>query len=291
MKPRAAPTASLSPARVVGLAALLGVVMGTALSVRRTRQLDEALEVGMPAAVVKAVPQGAPATPTDMMAPDPRSLEGIPPYPGVSPRRMFDGTTLSNGVGAVSWFETQDSVETVLKFYERAFAAEKHNSVTGRPSTKRGFVAWFDHQVDAEGNVVFGEGTMHMVTVSDENSRRMVFMSANEPMRILEQGPTLPAGVRFPPGPKPHVVRVGEVEQEHATIFAEYRKGEVDDVAGQFERLAREDGWTLAKRTTEVDGSISMTLGRGAFVQVASVHKINGGAELLTSVEQTHEAH
>ncbi len=282
----------VSAVRVVGFASLVGVVAGSLLSVRHNAQLDEARELAVPKVVEKAIPQGAPARPTDMMAPDPRSLEGIPPYPNAAPRRMFVGTTRSNGVGAVSWFETQDKVEAVLKFYEKAFAAEKHNTVTGRPSPYRGFVAWFEHQYDADGKKVFGEGTLHMVTVSDENSRRMVFLSATEPMRLLEdQAAALPGGVRVPLGAKPHVVRTGEVEQEHASIFAEYKKLDVETVASQFEKLEVDDSWTVVKRETDPEGAVSFTLARGKFVQVATVHKVGGATELLTSVEEVPETH
>jgi hypothetical protein len=227
-----------------------------------------------------------------MMAPDPRSLEGIPPYPNAAPRRMFVGTTRSNGVGAVSWFETQDKVETVLQHYEKAFALEKRNTVSGRPSPYRGFVAWFEYEHDADGKRVFGEGTLHMVTVSDEKSRRMVFLSATEPMRMLEdQAAQLPGGVKVPLGAKPHVVRVGELEQEHASIFAEYKRLDVETVAAQFERLAQDDSWTVVKRETDQEGSVNFTLARGKFVQVATVHRVGGTTELLTSVEEVPETH
>jgi hypothetical protein len=294
VKTKATTAPGVSPFRLIGAAAVLGVVAGTALSFLHTRELDATRAREVPAAITGAMPIGAPApAPSpDMMAPDPRSLEGIPVYPNAAPRRMFSGDTRTNGVGSISWFETQDTVDDILKFFDDGFIKAHHSTVKGRPSPQRGFVGWFDRQHDSQGHVVFGEGTMHMVTVSDEGSRRMVFLSANEPMRILERRDALPGGVRFPLGAQPHVLRVGEVEQEHASIFADYEKQDRDQVAEAFEKMARDDGWEISARVTNPEGVISMNLTRGQFVQMASIERLpGGGAHLFTAVEAAHLEH
>ncbi len=288
MKRMAAPGPGVSAVKIVAASSLFGVVVGAVVSFVHGRDQDAARELAVPAAVERAMPMGKPDEVRHMMDADPRSLEGIPPYPNTAmPRRMISGDTSSNGVGSVSWFETKDSMDAVLQFYQQAFIKDRHVPVLARPSERRGFVAWFDPVRDEDHRRVFGEGTLHMVTVSDEGGRRMVFLSATEPMRILEQQqPELPGGVRLPLGASPHVIRTGEVGQERATIFAEY-KTDFDEVVGQLEKLATGDGWVIAERTTLESGSITLTMKRSNVVQLAVIeHKPGGGAQVLTSVEE-----
>jgi hypothetical protein len=280
------PNPGISAVKMLGVASLLGIVVGGLASFQHSNELDAARDLTVSTAVDQAMPMGA-ADKQRMMDADPRSLEGIPPYPNTAlPRRMFSGDTRSNGVGAVSWFETKDSLDAVLDFYQAAFIKERHTPVVAR-SDRRGFAAWFEYARDADDRRIFGEGTLHMVTVSNEDSRRMVFLSATEPMRILEQQQAaLPGGVRLPVGATPHVIRTGETGQERATVFAEY-KTTTAELAADVEKLAVSDGWQVTERTTMEGGALSMTMKRGNFVQLAVVEaKVGGGAQVLTSVEE-----
>lgn len=245
--------------KALGLAAVIGIVAGVVLA-GATRPPDD-LEAAE-ALAVEAMPTGdplpvpvAPKTPTeDFMAPDPRSLRGIPPYPGADPRRMVSSHPGADQTLAISWFNTGDSVDEVLNFYERAFSDANLLYAVHRYSERRGYVSWFEHDYSNAEQPVFGKGVMHMVSVTREGSHTTVLVSASEPQKILENLSPLPAGVRIPPGPTPQVMNLSEIGQQRATILAQYEYGE-DRLLEALQDLWKQDGWKVLERTEGENGT------------------------------------
>ncbi len=270
--------------KLLGAAAVLGLGTGAALSLKRAS--DDVPEKVAASAVEEVMPVGVQAAQTaDMMAPDPRSLQGIPAYPRAVPRRLMNGTTSENGVGAVSWFETSDSLDAVMSFYEQAFSQANMSSTSHRYSPRRGYVAWMQHFYDDAGMPTPGEGLLHMVAVSDEGSRTMVFLSATEPQHMFDNAPVLPGGIRLPSGARPQIVRTGEVGQEHATVFSTF-KFDRQTLLTKVEEIAREDGWKLSEKAVSAEGKASLVFRRGEFVQVAAVEGTSDTSQVLITVEQ-----
>jgi hypothetical protein len=273
----------LSVGAVIGLSALVGVVAGLALANRH--QSAELSNARLAEAVDHTLPVGVPLrTDQSMMAPDPRALAGLPPYPGAEPRRMLSGTTEENGVGAVAWFQTDDPLETVLGYYERALS-QKVVITSNRLSERRGYVAWLEAPADDAGLPDLDEATVHMVSVSDEGSQRMVFVSANQPQKMLAAARELPGGVRLPEWvTAPQVIRTGEVGQERATIFAIVDRP-VAELHRALAALLEHDGWQVA--TTELEeGQGSIVATRNDVTQVDALKKGPDGTELFVTVEQ-----
>lgn len=253
---------SVSVWKALGLAAVLGIVAGLILAELR-RPPDEPDLRSAEEAAANALPTGAPLVrpeapkkeAVDFMQPDPRSLRGIPPYPGASPRRLHSSHPAAQQTMAISWFETPDSVESVLGFYEQAFAVGKIAYTSHRYSALRGYVSWFEHDYSDE-QPVFGKGVLHMVSVTREGDHTTVLVSATEPQKILENLTPLPSGVRLPPGTVPQVMNLSELGQQRASVIAMYeftRAQLIDDLL----RVWKEDGWKVVRRT---DGDDATTI-------------------------------
>ena len=253
---------SLSVWKALGGAAVIGGVAGVVLAF--AQRPPEEFDAQAEALADQVIPTGRPvikpedpkAPVDDMMAPDPRSLRGIPPYPGASPRRMMSSRPGADQTMAISWFETGDSVDTVLSFYEQAFESSNMMFTSHRYSEKRGYVSWFEHESSAdEKEPVFGKGLMHMVSVSQEGGHTTVMVSATEPQKILENLTPLPAGVRVPPGATPQVLNTSEFGQQRATILAEYQMN-AGALATALLGLWAETGWKVVDRA---DGPLGST--------------------------------
>jgi hypothetical protein len=253
---------SFSVWKALGLAAVFGVVAGLVIAELRRppaepdlRQAEEAAAGVLPTGAPLVRPETPKRAPTDFMEPDPRSLRGIPPYPGASPRRLHASHPAAQQTMAISWFETGDSVEDVLGFYERAFAEGKVAYTSHRFSALRGYVSWFEHDYSDE-QPVFGKGLLHMVSVTREGEHTTVLVSVSEPQKILENLTPLPSGVRLPPGTVPQVMNLSELGQQRASVIGMYefpRAQLIDDLL----RVWKEDGWKLVRRT---DGDDATTI-------------------------------
>lgn len=251
--------------KALGLAAIVGGVAGVVLAT--SQRPPEDFDAQAEALAAKVIPNGAPAVRPeqpqapvdDMMAPDPRSLRGIPPYPGVDPRRILGSRPGADQTMAISWFNTTDSVEDVLGFYERAFADADLLYTSHRYSERRGYVSWFEHDYSDDKQPVFGKGVMHMVSVSRERDNTTVMVSATEPQKILENLTPLPSGVRIPPGPTPQVINLSEFGQQRATIIAAYDFG-VDRLIEALQDLWKQDGWKVVDRDQTENGTTLMVV-------------------------------
>jgi hypothetical protein len=265
------------------MSSVLGLVTGVVLE--RTRRPSEAADLGREPVVDESMPAGSPVR-VNQMLPDPRSLEGITPFADVLPRRMFVGTTAENGLGSVSWFETSATIDQVLGFYEEAWRTEHPMFTTHRFSERRGYIAYQEHQYDAHGIAKAGEGTLHMVSVSDEGGRTMVFLSATEPEKFFRDR-ELPGGVRVPQGLRAQVVRTGEVGQERSTVFASSHTMTLEEFEAAEQQILKEDGWAVVDRAVAPTGRATVVARRADFLQTIVVDAISPhDTSVLISVEQ-----
>jgi hypothetical protein len=286
--PRRTPGAGVGVLRLLAAAAVTGVVAGIVLE--RSRPPPDAL--AQAEAVVDQVPAPIGAAgrrvPADVMAPDPASLRGIPPYPGATPRRLL-GAAPERGLNAISWFGTEDSLERVLSHYEAEYSHAGIQFVTQRWGPRRGYVSWFERTGGADG----GEGTedttqgvLHLVAASREGTQTMVFLAATVPDRIIPEAPTLPAGVRLPPGAETQVLDMGELGQQRATVFARYEQLGKEAVAEQLIAVMKEGGWTLTERTDAPDGRISLVAHDPLRSQMAVIEGNEGRSQVLVILEE-----
>lgn len=194
--------------------AVVGIVGGAILGGMGE---DLAPEVVAEREVAKMMPRPAPPEPGDPMAPSPASLSGIPPYPGVYPRRLIDKAELQATPVAISWFSTQDSTAAVLDFYEKAFRAEGRRPFSQRRGPDMGYVAWLDAHPDAGP----GAGVLHMVSAMKQFSQTMVLISASRPDLAMNANPQIPQGLELPPNSsEPQVVNIGESLVASQIVYA-----------------------------------------------------------------------
>lgn len=291
-----AQTRSVSVGKALGLAALVGVLAGVVMA-RTQRPPDDFDMQEAENLAAQAMPTGAPpvarpeapraAAAEDMMAPDPRSLRGLPPYPGApTPRRMISSHPGADQTLAISWFQTGDSVEEVLGYYERSFADANLLYTSYRYGPKRGYVSWFEHDYTGEpaGVPKFGAGVMHMVTATTEGENTTVMLSATEPQKILENLAPLPAGLRIPPGSVPQVINMSELGQQRVTIIATYEQSG-DRLIEALEGLWREDGWKVVERSEE-EGARHLTVAVNGRQQSVVIESRGERSQLLITVEE-----
>lgn len=262
-------------------AAVVGTVAGLVIAERSQSAFEAELD-DMQAQAEKLMPMGAPLEPrrssADPMAPDPASLRGLPAYPGALPRRMM---TTPRGQGipmAVSWFQTFDTAEQVLSYYEKRFNQDQIPAVSGRYTPNQGYVAWLERPKVDDGGLP--EGVLHMVSAIQQGKQTTVLLSASEPQRMLQAAPQLPEGVVLPPGAgQPFVMEQSELGLERQSIFAKVNSS-ADQVVSFYEARYGEAGWKVHERA-DGDKRRSIVFTRGDRTQMIVAEQEGEGAELL----------
>lgn len=273
------------------MAAIVGTAAGVALALWKPLATDVDIQLEpfdldpqltvLPGSSAPKVPQ---QPVVDIMAADPRSLDGIPAYPGASPRRILSSPPEAEQMMAISWFITDDSLESVLTFYEEAFARGDLLYTSHRFNERRGYVSWFESDPSDVDQFVDRKGVMHMVFASREGRRTTVLISATEPKKILEKVAPLPEGVRIPLGATPQVINLGEFGLQHAAIFASYEM-ETDQLLKSLQALWKETGWRVVDRAeTESGASLVAVLDRRR--QSAVIHGHGAQAQLMITLEE-----
>jgi hypothetical protein len=241
----------VSLARLLLLAAVGGVVAGLILfKVRDEAPVDE-FEVAE-AVAAEAVPLGNASESVDPMAPDPQSLRGIPPYPGAAPRKMMSGAAVQQVPMAVSWFQTDDSPDAVLSFYEKAYAAKNMEYVSHRYSERIGYVAWLERIGGFDAGVA--HGIMHMISASKEGSKTVVLLSASRPDMLMEAEPKLPEGIVLPEATEPpQVVQMAEGAGTREVVYARTLNQPPGDVVRFFDAQLKKAGWDVVEEAAGSD--------------------------------------
>lgn len=260
-------------------AAVLGVALGGVLGSRPAPGEDEA-EVMFAQADETAdrlIPMGAPmgAAKTDPMAADPRSLRGIPPYPGAQPRRLSDVSQVLGMPLVASWFATRDQPEQVIEHYEYTYLDAGMPIVSHMFSQDMGYVAWLEEE-KVDGGIA--EGIVHMVSVvknTPQSTETMVFVSASRPQRLLDAQRNLPRGLVLPESATPPQVVEMALEGRTRSIVTTRRRGELNGTVEEIVSLMRKDGWvvedvmggensrSIIGRKPGVSQSVSATMGSG----------------------------
>ncbi len=225
------------------MTALIGTVGGAILG---SLGGDEAPEVVAEREVARLMPRPAPPEAGDPMAPSPASLSGIPPYPGVYPRRLIDQASLQETPVAISWFSTTDSPNTVLEFYEKAFRAEGRRPFSHRRGPDMGYVAWLDAHTDAGP----AAGVLHMVSAMKQFSQTMVLISASRPDLAMNAAPRIPEGLELPPASsEPQVVSIGESLVAGQIVYARAMNLAPEQVVQFFKAQFEKKGFVVSDET------------------------------------------
>lgn len=280
--------------RVVPLlvgAAIAGILGGVVMAFGRGGPIDEgAMEQRSQELADEVIPgPGALTASYDPMEPDPDTLRGVPPYPSIlgPPRKIHRSLPGSGEVNAVSWFQTDDSVDRVLSFYENAYAAAGFNYNSHRYSKDRGYVGWFERSLNADGGAgSFGEGVQHLIFATREGPVTTVLLGANEPYRMLQRVNRLPGGVSIPDGSRPQVITLGEPGAEFFSIFAAYAELSADELGSELLARMKERGWVVQESLVSETGQRTVVAGLEDFVQVAVVDGVGSGSQLLITLEK-----
>jgi hypothetical protein len=256
-------------ARILLVTAVVGIVAGTLLG--RFSQPDVEPEVAAEEEIRRIMPRGEPSNSADPMAPEPASLRGIPPYPGVYPRRMLR-SGVAGGPASISWFATDDSTAAVLDFYERAFVAEGRRPVAHRMSADMGYVAWLEELPDAG----LGGGVLHMISAMKQFSQTYVLVSASRPDLAFSNRPRLPEGLELPPAStSPQIVDMGESKFASQVIYSRTMNTTPGDVVSFFERQFKDRGFTVTETSSSAAQASITGQKNGSTVVVAA--RLEGG--------------
>lgn len=259
-----------------GLGAGIGAVLGS----KHSPEEDEAEAMFAQAdeTADRLIPMGAPmgaGTKADPMAADPRSLRGIPPYPGAQPRRLSDVSQVLGMPLVASWFATRDQPEQVIEHYEYTYLDAGTPIVSHMFSQDMGYVAWLEEE-KVDGGIA--EGIVHMVSVvknTPQSTETMVFVSASRPQRLLDAQRNLPGGLVLPESASPPQVVQMALEGRTRSIVTTHRRGELNGTVDEIVSLMRKDGWvvedvmggensrSIIGRKPGISQSVSATMGSG----------------------------
>lgn len=258
-------------------AAVVGVAVGAILGSRPAPGEDEAEAMFAEAdeTADRLIPLGAPASDTNLMNADPRSLSGIPPYPGAQPRRLSDISQVLGMPLVASWFATRDQPEQVIEHYEYTYFDAGVPIVSHMFTPDMGYVAWLEEE---RGDGGLAEGIIHMVSVlknTPTSTETMVFVSASRPQRLLDGPRNLPGGLVLPSEATPPQVVQMALEGRTRSIVTTRRQGELNGTIEEIVALMRKDGWvvedvmggqnsrSIIGRKPGISQSVSATVGAG----------------------------
>lgn len=251
---------SVSVGRLLGGAALLGVIAGVVLSARQQGIVESDLE--------SVYDNGGDLSPPneraedtsfgDAMRADPETLRAIPPYPGGNPRRLSSPPTFQNAELGVAWFSTEDAVGEVLSFYDNAFRGLPTPVVSYRFSSNSGYSGFYEMPSFDAGHDDFMAGKIHLVSAVRSGSQTLVFISNSEPSKFLDGAAILRGDIDLPPNAlRPQVVAVGEGPVKRRTVFSMVPNSNLDEVTRHFEAAFAKGGWKLGPWVSNDDGSVA----------------------------------
>lgn len=236
--------------KLLTAAAVLGTAIGVGLSWRQQQQFEQALAELEHNAETLDFPIGVPPmTKVNASAqrPDPKLLRDIPPFPNAVPKDLFRGEMIQGAPMSVAWFQTNESVDTVLDYYDEYYKLAGQAHKTHKYGPNSGYVAWFEETLDLDAGV--GEGVMHMVSAVRQNSMTVVLLSETDPLAILN-GTTarpLPTGVYLPENArKPATFNMGEMFGGQLQIYSRLPPGELGEIGDDFVKHLRAEGWAVS---------------------------------------------
>jgi len=289
---------SFSIAGLLLVSAVLGIATGAVLGSRpgQDEEEAEAMFAEADSRAERLLPMGtpmsgAPRNGVDSMLADPRSLRGIPPYPGAQPRRLSDVAQVMGMPLMASWFATRDQPEQVIEHYEYTYLDAGIPIVSHMFSRDMGYVAWLEEERIDGG---LAEGVVHMISViknTPTSTETIVLLSASRPQRLLDGNRNLPAGLILPAEARaPQVVQMA-MEGKTRSIITTVRRGELNGTVDEVVSLMRKDGWAVE----DLMGSQSSRsfIGRKAGVSQsvsATANEGTGEVSLMYSLEQERKS-
>jgi len=268
-------------ARLLVITAIVGVVGGSLLG---SMGKDEDPIVVAEREVARAMPRGVPLDTGDPMEPDPASLSGIPPYPGVYPRRLGRGT--AGGPMSIAWFSTQDSTEAVLRYYEKAFRADGRHPVSHRRGPDMGYVAWLDRHNDGG----LANGVLHMISVMKQYDQTIVLVSASRPDMLMNSMTQVPGGFSLPPNSsEPQVIEMGESAIASQVVYARANDQTPGDVVKFFAQQFKDRGFEVTVEK-EVDGQAGVSGKKGPLNVVVAARSEGGNSSIVMTYDRQPEA-
>jgi hypothetical protein len=234
---------------------------------------------------------GAPRDGVDPMAADPRSLRGIPPYPGAQPRRLADVGQVMGMPLMASWFATKDQPEEVISHYEYTYADAGIAIVSQMFGRDMGYVAWLEEEKSDAG---LAEGIVHMVSViknTPTSTETIVLLSASRPQRLLDGKRKLPAGLVLPTEARPPQVVQMAMEGKTRSIITTARHGELAGTVDEIVTLMRKDGWAVEPLMSSNTSRTFIGRKEGLSQSVsATAREGSGEVSLMYSLEQERRA-
>lgn len=288
---------SFSVAGLLLVAAVLGIGAGAVLGSRPGDEDEtEAMFAQADSTAEKLIPMGEPMNPAprngvDPMAADPRSLRGIPPYPGAQPRRLSDVGQVMGMPMMGSWFATKDQPEEIISFYEYTYLDAGIPIVSQMFGRDMGYVAWLEEE-KSDGGIA--EGVMHMISViknTPTSTETIVLVSASRPQRLLDGAHPLPPGLVLPSEARPPQVVQMAMEGKTRSIVTTARRGELAGTVDEIVALMRKDGWAVEGLMSS-DTSRSFIGRKDGLSQSVSATTREGAGEvsLMYSLEQERRA-
>lgn len=282
---------SLSVVALLLVAAVVGVAMGAVLGSRPGDDEEEAEAMFAQAdeTAERLMPMGAPMA-SSMGGADPRSLRGIPPYPGASPRRLSDVSQVMGMPLLASWFATRDQPEQIIEFYEYTYIDAGIPIVSHMFNQDMGYVAWLEEE-PSDGGIA--EGIIHMVSVlknTPTSTETMVFLSASRPQRLLDGKSNVPPGLVLPSDTQPPQVVQMALEGKTRSIVTTRRRGEVNGTVEEIVAQMKKDGWVV-EDVMGAEGGRSI-IGRkpGVSQSVSATGGRTGEVSLMYSLEQERKS-
>jgi hypothetical protein len=283
---------SVSVVALLLAAAVVGVGAGAVLGSRPGSEEDEAEAMFAHAdeTADRLLPMGAPMSSTASGGADPRSLRGIPPYPGAQPRRLSDVTSVMGMPMVASWFATRDQPEQIISFYEYTYLDAGIPIVSHMFNRDMGYVAWLEEE-RVDGGIA--EGIMHMVSVvknTPQSTETMVFVSATRPQRMLDGDRNVPPGLVLPAETQsPQVVQMA-LEGKTRSIVTTRRRGEVNATVEEIVALMKKDGWTVEDVMSAENGRSIVARKPGVSQSVSAIEGGAGEVSLMYSLEQERKS-
>ncbi len=260
-------------ARVIGLAALVGLAFGALFSWLVNREQDDALEAAVSEMDTGAVRERS----ENFMAPEPASLKGIPPYPNAAPRKLMSRPRVSGAVMSISWFSTKDSTEDVRRFYFEAFQKAGHTPVSHVFEDGTGYVGWMDN--DRDGGLA--DGTLHMLTLVPNKRDTTVLVSSSRPSDMDSAQSDVGDDFYLPPSATSPQALAMEENQQRKSVF--WQSNETRAALQAFiEKKYTEMGWSLANQSETGRDVLVAKKDRIAVTISISSDKVGGSQVMMT---------
>jgi len=175
--------------------AVLGACLGVGLAWMERRSEEKKLEAIRqipdtlsPVLFPEAAVASAPPEETHVEPSLPAAMEGLPVYPGSMPQGLDSMVVADGNPIEMARFFTEDSVEQLRAFYERAFQHHGLQVISHEFSPFAGYIGYMDWLNEE----------LHLVSYIRQGSQTLVFPSRSRPSQRSEEG-ELPAGVPVHP--------------------------------------------------------------------------------------------